>query len=235
MKTLNNAFLLLAAAALTIGTASAQTTPNARPTTQARALPSPRAVFGNAQISATARAAAIDNESFVGQTGLSNWGVVTQSGTTNVADMIQINNSTNVLGNDGYQTQTGTSNDAYMLQVGQGNYADQVQNGRMNVAFSEQGELAGAVARNQNYSVQEQTGAHNYGYVDQDSDNNFAHQDQTSSLLTQFGGGLAPSSAANGNWADTRQGNGTAASDGQWSQVVQNGQNNRSTVRQDHP
>ena len=233
MKTLNNAFLLLAAAVLTIGSASAQTVANPKPLTQGRILPTPRTPFGNAQIQATARGAAIDNVSFVSQSGLSNWSVVNQAGTRNVADMVQINSGSNVLGNDGYQNQVGTSNDAYMQQIGQGNYGCQDQNGIRNVALSVQG--TAAAARNQNYSVQEQTGAHNYAYVGQNSDRNFAHQDQTSSLATAFGGGLAPSSSANGNFADTRQGNGTAASDGQWSQVIQSGQNNRSTVRQDNP
>ena len=235
MKALNNTFLLLAAAMLTVGAASAQTVANPKPAVQGRTLPTPRTVFGNAQIQATTRGNAIDNVSYVGQIGLSNFGVVNQQGTTNVADMVQINNSLNVLGNDGYQNQIGTSNDAYMLQVGQGNYACQDQQGNRNVALSVQGELGLGGARNQNYSVQEQTGSANYGYVDQDSDRNFAHQNQTSSIGTVFGGGNAPSSILNGNFADTRQGSGASATDGQWSQVVQNGQNNRAIVRQDHP
>lgn len=233
MKALNNTFLLLAAAMLTVGAASAQTVANPKPAVQGRMLPTPRTVFGNSQIQATTRGNAIDNVSYVGQVGLSNYGVVNQQGTTNVADMVQVNNSLNVLGNDGYQNQIGRSNDAYMLQVGQGNYACQDQQGNRNVALSVQGELT--TARNQNYSVQEQAGSANYGYVDQDSDRNFAHQNQTSSIGTVFGGGNAPSSILNGNFADTRQGSGASATDGQWSQIVQNGQNNRAIVRQDHP
>ena len=243
MKSLNSAFLLLAAATLTIGAASAQTTPNPKPAAQGRALPAPRPVFGNFQISATPRGAAIDNQSYVDQKGLGNFGEVVQFGTKQTADMVQVNESTNNRGNDGYQPQTtgaGTigQNDAFMLQVGHGNYADQTQNGNLNVAFSEQGGLAAGAARNNNYSVQSQTGSNNYGYVDQDSNNNFAHQDQTSSIATSVGGGLPLSNSNNGNWADTRQGNGVGpvgpSSDGQWSQVVQNGQNNRASVRQDH-
>jgi len=243
MKSLNSAFLLLAAATLTIGAASAQTAPNAKPAVQGRVVPTPRAVFGNFQISATSRGAAIDNQSFVGQTGLGNFSEVVQFGTRQTADMVQVNMSATDRGNDGYQTQTngaGTigQNDAFMLQVGHGNYADQTQNGNLNVALSEQGGMAAGAARNENYSVQCQTGSNNYGYVDQDSNNNFAHQDQTSSIATSTGGGLPSSDSNNGNWADTRQGNGVgpvgASSDGQWSQVVQNGQNNRASVRQDH-
>lgn len=243
MKSFNTAFLLLAAATLTIGSASAQTAPNAKPLAQGRAIPTPRPANLNFQISATARTGAIDNQSYVGQTGLGNFGEVVQLGTRHTADMLQVNASTTNRGNDGYQTQTngaGTigQNDAFMLQVGHGNYADQTQNGNLNVAFAEQGGLAAGAARNENYSVQCQTGSNNYGYVDQDSNNNFAHQDQTSSITTSAGGGLPLSDQNNGNWADTRQGNGVGpvgpSSDGQWSQVVQNGQNNRASVRQDH-
>lgn len=239
MKTHNNFFLLLAAATLTIGTAAAQTTPNAKPAVQRRAVPTPRPVYDNGQISATSRAAAIDNQSYVGQVGLSNWAVVRQTGTRNKADMIQVNLSSSALGNDGYQTQVGLENDAYMVQIGVANYADQDQRGIRNVALVQQGELTGLVARSRNYAVQEQEGAHNYAYIDQDSDRNFAHQSQESSLLTSIGGGLAPSSSANGNWVETRQGGSTSIlagnTDGQWSQVVQDGQNNRASVRQDHP
>ena len=244
MKSLNSAFLLLAAATLTIGAASAQTAPNPKPAVQGRAIPTPRPVFGNFQISATARGAAIDNVSYVNQQGLGNFGEVVQFGTKQVADMVQINASSVDRGNDGYQSQTnGTGtigrNDAYMIQIGHGNYADQTQNGNLNVAFAEQGNAGTGNARNENYSVQCQTGSNNYGYVDQDSNRNFAHQDQTSSITTANGGGLANSDSNNGNWADTRQGNGIGpvganGPDGQWSQVVQNGQNNRASVRQDH-
>ena len=243
MKSFNSAFLLLAAATLTIGAASAQTAPNAKPAAQGRAIPTPRPALLNFQIDPTLRSGAIDNQSYVGQTGLGNFAEVSQLGTRHTADIIQVNNSTTNRGNDGYQTQTngaGTigQNDAFMLQVGHGNYADQTQNGNRNVAFAEQGGLAAGAARNNNYSVQCQTGSNNYGYVDQDSNNNFAHQDQTSSITTSVGGGLPISDSNNGNWADTRQGNGVGpvgpSSDGQWSQVVQNGQNNRASVRQDH-
>lgn len=243
MKSFNSAFLLLAAATLTIGAASAQTAPNAKPAAQGRAIPTPRPATLNFQISATPRSGAIDNQSYVGQTGLGNFGEVSQLGTRHTADMLQVNMSSTNRGNDGYQTQTngaGTigQNDAFMLQVGHGNYADQTQSGNLNVAFVEQGGLGAGEARNNNYSVQCQTGSNNYEYVDQDSNNNFAHQDQTSSITTSAGGGLPASDQNNGNWADTRQGgalhNVGGSTDGQWSQVVQNGQNNRASVRQDH-
>ena len=243
MKSLNSAFLLLAAATLTIGAASAQTAPNPKPLVQGRPTPTLRTPVPNFQISETARTAAIDNVSYVNQQGLGNFGAVVQFGTQQTADLIQVNMSATARGNDGYQTQNNGAgtigrNDAYMVQVGAGNYADQTQSGNLNVAIAEQGAMGVGGARNENYSVQCQTGSNNYGYVDQDSNKNFAHQDQTSSIGTSVGGGLGPGNATNGNWADTRQGNGVgpvgASSDGQWSQVVQNGQNNRASVRQDH-
>ena len=246
MKSFNTAFLLLAAATLTIGAASAQTAPNAKPGPQGRALPSPRPVFGNFQIGATLRSAALDNVSYIEQQGLGNFSQVLQTGRQHVADMVQINeNPTNPTpanrGNDGYQTQnngTGTTgrNNAYMLQIGDGNYADQFQSGNLNVALVTQGNFGTNGGRDENYSVQCQTGSNNYGYVDQNSNKNFAHQDQKSPIGTSLGGGLSPSSSANGNWADTRQGgNGGAGVDGQWSQILQNGNNNRASVRQDNP
>jgi minor curlin subunit len=244
MKSFNTAFLLLAAATLTIGSASAQTVPNPKPAVQGRLMPVLREPVPNFQISATSRGAAIDNVSYVNQQGLGNFGAVVQFGTQQKADMIQVNTSATARGNDGYQTQNnglGTigRNDAYMVQVGARNYADQTQSGNLNVAIAEQGAMGVGGARNENYSVQCQTGSNNYGYVDQDSNKNFAHQNQTSSIGTSVGGGQGPSNATNGNWADTRQGNGIGpvganGSDGQWSQVVQNGQNNRASVRQDH-
>lgn len=241
MKTRNNFFFLLAAAMLTAGAATAQTAPNTpRPAAQGRTAPGLRPVFGNFQIPATLRSAAIDNESFVSQVGNGNYGVVTQNGNENVADMIQSNLSPTARGNDGYQTQSNGAgmigrNDAYMAQYGDGNYGDQIQAGNLNVATTLQGR-AGAV-RSENYSVQEQTGSHNYGYVTQESSRNFAHQRQTSDINSSSGGGLPLSNNANGNYAVTLQGGGasvgTNGSDGQWSQTIQAGQNNRAIVSQD--
>lgn len=87
--------------------------------------------------------------------------------------------------------------------------------------------------------MQDQSGSNNYGYVSQESNTNFAHQKQTSDLTgSTIGGGLTPGSMANGNYAVTLQGGGATAgtngSDGQWSQTIQNGQNNRAVVSQDH-
>ena len=243
---LNKSFLLVAAALLTAGAATAQTSPNARPTAQGRTTPGVRAVYSNTQISETSRAAAIDNQSYVSQVGGSNFGVVTQTGDRQVADMVQVSGMGTVLGNDAYQTQangngpTGLGitgrNDAYTAQYGQGNYSDQVQTGNLNVAVNLQGRTAAFQANN--YTVQEQTGSNNYGYVTQESSRNFAHQSQTSSTVTRNGGGLPSSDNDNGNYALTLQGGGAAAgtngSDGQWSQTIQNGQNNRAIVSQDH-
>ena len=232
MKSFNTVFLLLATATLTIGAASAQTVPNAKPTLQGRVL-NPRSLPGNSQISATRRRDAIDNVSYINQLGLANYGSVVQTGRQHEADMVQINSGRSAStsnGNDGYQTQRngiGTigQNRAYMLQVGERNYADQDQTGNRNVAIVTQGDRGRA--RNLNYSVQCQIGGNNYGYVDQNSNRNFAHQDQRSPYNT---------SSANGNFADTRQGGaGGAASDGQWSQIAQSGQRNTAVVRQDNP
>ena len=242
MKTLNVSFFLLAAAMLTSGVASAQTTPNTpRPAAQGRPAPGQRPVFGNFQISPTLRSAAIDNQSFVSQTGGGNFGVVTQTGNQQVADMVQVSAPSTVRGNDGYQTQsngTGTvgRNDAYMAQYGDGNYGDQIQAGNLNVAVALQGRST--ALRSENYSVQQQTGGSNYGYVSQESSRNFAHQSQTSAIGTPNGGGLPLSDNNNGNYAVTLQGGGlsvgTNGDNGQWSQTIQNGQNNRAIVSQDH-
>ena len=239
MKFFNTAFLLLAAATLTIGSASAQTsvirnTPNAKPDNQPGSIRL-RSPLSNIQILATRRSAAIDNVSYVNQLGTGNFGSVVQTGRKQEADMVQVNTGPfiSVLGNrgnDGYQTQNNGAgaigqNRAYMLQIGDRNYADQLQSGNLNVAIVTQGDRGRA--RNLNYSVQCQTGSNNYGYVDQNSNRNFAHQDQRSPITT---------SAGNGNFADTRQGGaGGAASDGQWSQILQNGQRNTALVRQDNP
>ncbi|RZK97676.1 MAG: hypothetical protein EOO62_27655 [Hymenobacter sp.] len=242
----NKSLLLLAAALLTAGVASAQTTPNARPNAQGRTAPSQRVVYGNYQISPTLRSAAIDNESFVSQVGGGNFGVVTQNGDQQVADLVQVSAASTVRGNDGYQTQSNGAgangnnisgrNDAYMAQYGDGNYGDQVQAGALNVAVTLQGRSN--ALRTENYSVQEQTGSNNYGYVSQESSNNFAHQRQTSSISTINGGGLPNSDNDNGNYAVTLQGGGAMAgtngSNGQWSQTIQSGQNNRALVSQDH-
>lgn len=241
MKSFNTAFLLLAAATLTIGSASAQgsvsrTTPNPKPSLQGRVL-APRALPSNIQILATLRSAAIDNVSYVNQMGASNFGSVQQTGRQHEADMVQINNGPFIStlanrGNDGYQIQNNGAgstgqNRASMVQIGDRNYADQEQSGTRNVALATQGNTGVGGARNLNYSVQCQVGGNNYAYVDQNSNRNFAHQDQRSPIGT---------AAGNGNFADTRQGgNGGAASDGQWSQIAQNGQNNRARVRQDNP
>lgn len=243
MKTFKTSFFLLAAAMLTTGVASAQTSPNTpRPAAQGRTAPGLRAVYGNSQIAPTLRGAAIDNQSFVSQTGYGNFGVVTQTGNQQVADMVQVQNNAGIArGNDGYQTQSNGAgtigrNDAYMAQYGNGNYGDQIQAGNLNVAVSLQGRSA--AARSENYSVQEQTGSNNYGFVSQESSSNFAHQSQTSAIGTSNGGGLANSDNNNGNYAVTLQGGGasvgTNGDSGQWSQTIQNGQNNRATVSQDH-
>lgn len=242
MKTFKTSFFLLAAAMLTTGVASAQTSPNTpRPAAQGRIAPGMRPVYGNAQIGATARTAAIDNQSFVSQTGGGNFGVVTQTGNQQVADMVQVSAPGTIRGNDGYQTQSNGAgtvgrNDAYMGQYGAGNYADQIQAGNLNVAVTLQGR-SGAL-RSENYSVQEQTGSNNYGFVSQESSNNFAHQSQTSSITTPNGGGLPLSNNDNGNYAVTLQGGGatvgTNGDSGQWSQTIQSGQNNRAMVSQDH-
>ena len=247
MKSSNTSFLLLAAALLSAGTAAAQgttlsATANAKPVAQGRTAVL-RGTPVNTQITATLRSdSRIDNDSYVNQSGFSNYGSVDQTGNNQSADMVQINPSTSILGNDGYQKQRnggGTGgNTAFMTQVGGANYADQDQSGNLNYAVVAQGE-AGA-ARDRNYSVQQQVGGNNYGYVDQDSNGNFAHQSQTSALSSSIGGGLLPGGVDNGNYADTRQGNltgaaaGTNGADAQWSQVVQDGQNNRAIVRQDH-
>lgn len=244
----NKSFLLVAAALLTAGAATAQTqtSPNARPTNQVRQVDPARMVYSNTQLGQTTRAMAIDNQSYVSQVGGSNFGVVDQSGDRQVADMVQVSGPGTVLGNDAYQTQNNGAgpngngvrgrNDAYAAQYGQNNYADQLQSGALNVATTLQGR--NGALRTDNYSVQEQAGSSNYGYVTQESSRNFAHQSQTSSANTLNGGGLAASNNDNGNFAITMQGGGAAAgangSDGQWSQTIQNGQNNRAIVSQDH-
>lgn len=253
MKSSNTSFLLLAAALLTAGTAAAQgttqsATANAKPSAQGRTAVL-RGTPVNTQITETLRSASrIDNDSYVSQTGFSNYGNVDQTGNNQSADMVQINSSTSILGNDGYQKQrnggsatggTTGENTAFMTQIGGANYADQDQAGNLNYAVVEQGGVGAAVDRN--YSVQQQVGGNNYGFVDQDSNGSFAHQFQTSDpTLSTVGGGFTPGGINNGNYADTRQGNlsgaaaGTNGADAQWSQVVQNGQNNRAIVRQDH-
>jgi len=250
----NKTFLLVAAAMLAASAASAQTgttssnTRNAAPNAQGRTAPSERATVSNTQITAATRqpGGALDNQSYVSQIGGSNYGTVDQSGNQQVADMVQVSAPGTVLGNDAYQAQSNGAaansngisgrNDAYAAQYGQGNYADQMQSGALNVATALQGR-AGALQTN-NYSVQEQTGSGNYGYVTQESNRNFAQQSQTSSITTPNGGGLAASNNDNGNYAITRQGGGanagTNGSDAQWSQTIQNGQNNRAMVNQDH-
>jgi hypothetical protein len=242
----NKSFLLVAAALLTAGAATAQTSPNARPLAQGRTAPAQRVVYGNYQIQATARTLAVDNQSYVSQVGGGNFGVVTQNGDQQVADMVQVSLPGTVRGNDGYQTQNNGAgangngisgrNDAYMAQHGEGNYGDQAQSGALNVAVTQQGRSN--ALRAENYSVQEQTGSNNYGYVSQESNRSFAHQSQTSSTNTLNGGGMPASDNDNGNYAVTLQGGGTSVgtngADGQWSQTIQNGQNNRAIVSQDH-
>ncbi|HET9505005.1 MAG TPA: hypothetical protein VFO93_15790 [Hymenobacter sp.] len=206
-----------------------------------------RSLYSNGQISATARTAAQDNESFVSQVGGGNFGTVVQTGDQQTADLVQVSNQGTVLGNDAYQTQSngaGTNttagvtgrNDAYAAQYGQANYVDQVQAGSLNVAMTLQGR--NGAQQTENYAVQEQTGSQNYGYVTQESSYNFAHQRQTSSINTLNGGGQPASNNDNGNYAITMQGGGasvgTNGSNGQWSQTIQNGQNNRAIVSQDH-
>ncbi|GAB2708356.1 hypothetical protein GCM10011495_34620 [Hymenobacter frigidus] len=250
MKTLNTAFLLLAAATFTVGTASAQVrvssgVANAKPAAQSNGFTLRNIPPVNLQLAPTARTEGrIDHDSYVSQLGADNFARVDQTGNNQSANMIQVNpDQATLFGNDGYQRQsngTGTigENAAYMVQSGKDNYADQAQAGNRNVAIVEQGGMGAGGARNSNYSVQCQTGSENYGYVDQDSNGNFAQQEQVSSISSSIGGGLNPGSASNGNFADTRQGNGFQAgsngSDAQWSQVFQNGQNNRAMVRQDH-
>jgi hypothetical protein len=244
----NKSFLLVAAALLTAGAATAQTqtSPNARPTNQVRPVPAARMVYSNVQIGQTLRGAAVDNQSYVSQVGGSNFGVVNQSGDQQVADMVQVSAPGTVLGNDAYQNQNNGAgangngvigrNDAYAAQYGQGNYADQAQSGALNVATTLQGR--NGALQTDNYSVQTQNGSNNYGYVTQESSRNFAHQSQTSSANTLNGGGLAASDNDNGNYAITMQGGGANTgnngADGQWSQTIQNGQNNRAIVSQDH-
>lgn len=250
----NKTFLLVAAALLAASAASAQTgttssnTRNAAPSAQGRQAPAERATVSNTQITAAMRqpGGALDNQSYVSQIGGSNYGTVDQSGNQQVADMVQVSLPGTVLGNDAYQSQNNGAaansngisgrNDAYAAQYGQGNYADQMQSGALNVATTLQGRT-GALQTN-NYAVQEQTGSGNYGYVTQESNRNFAQQSQTSSITTPNGGGLAASNNDNGNYAITRQGGGanagTNGSDAQWSQTIQNGQNNRAMVNQDH-
>lgn len=250
----NKSFLLVAAALLTAGAASAQTgttssnTRNSSPAAQGRTAPGERATVSNTQITAAMRqpGGALDNQSYVSQIGGSNYGTVTQSGDQQVADMVQVSLPGTVLGNDAYQAQSNGAaanangisgrNDAYAAQYGQGNYADQMQSGALNVATTLQGRTN--AQQTDNYSVQTQTGSGNYGYVTQESNRNFAHQSQTSSITTPNGGGLAASNNDNGNYAITRQGGGanagTNGSDAQWSQTIQNGQNNRAMVSQDH-
>lgn len=250
MKTLNTAFLLLAAATFTIGTASAQVrvssgVANAKPLAQSNGYTLRAVPPVNMQLAATARTdSRIDHDSYVSQVGADNFARVDQTGNNQSANMIQINpDLATLFGNDGYQRQSngaGTigENSAFMVQNGKDNYADQAQAGNRNVAIAVQGELGAGGARDRNYSVQCQTGSENYGYVDQDSNGNFAQQVQVSSIGSTIGGGLNPGSSANGNFADTRQGGGSQAgsngSDAQWSQVFQTGQNNRAIVRQDH-
>lgn len=243
----NKSLLLVAAALLTAGVASAQTlvqstAPNARPADQQGPAQSLRANGPNSQLQQTLRTNAIDNDSYVSQVGYSNYGVVNQSGNTQKADLIQVNNSA-TLGNDAYQSQSngaGTtgSNSMYARQIGGQNYADQIQSGNENVAVAYQGMVGAGGTRQNNYLVQEQTGSQNYGYVAQESNNNFAHQKQTSAITTSIGGGLTPGGMDNGNYAVTLQGGGSATgtngADGQWSQTIQNGQNNRALVSQDH-
>ncbi|WBO82773.1 hypothetical protein [Hymenobacter yonginensis] len=216
---------LLAAALLMTGAAFAQSAPNARPAAQGRGA-AVRAIPTTTQISATSRnAGSVDHDSYVQQVGTDNYGVVRQAGSNQSADMYQ-----NGTGNDAYQTQSGSSplnglNTAYSSQTGNNNYVDQVQSGWRGEAIVEQG--ATGDAQNRNYAVQEQTGDLNYGYIDQDSDDNFAHQKQTNATGLIFG--------IPGNFADTRQGDGSLGSNNQWSQVVQDGSGNAAIVRQDHP
>lgn len=217
---------LLAAALLMTGAAFAQSAPNARPAAQGRGA-AVRAIPTTTQISATSRGAgSVDHDSYVQQVGENNYGVVRQTGADQSADMYQAGN-----GNDAYQTQSGNSplngqNTAYSSQTGDNNYVDQVQSGYRGVAIVEQG--GAGDAQNSNYAVQEQAGDNNYGYIDQDSDGNFAHQKQTSPTSIFVNG-------VTGNFADTRQGDGSFGSNNQWSQVVQTGEGNAAIVRQDHP
>lgn len=236
---------------LTAGAASAQTRvfspdANAKPAIQA-ASAATRGVPANMQLNQTLRTESrVDNDSYVNQLGADNWGRVDQNGDNNTANMVQVNNSGSLFGNDGYQRQTNTNaatggvvgqNSANMVQIGKDNYVDQTQSGNLNLSIAEQrNRVGGAVERN--YAVQDQTGGNNYGHVSQESNGNFAHQNQTSSLASTIGGGLDPGSIDNGNYARTLQGGGSASgtngSDNQWSQTIQNGQNNRVLVSQDH-
>lgn len=248
----NKSLLLLAAALLTAGVASAQTrvfspNANAKPIAQPGSYTT-RDVPPNMQIDQTVRTnERLDNESYVNQLGADNWGRVDQNGDKNQANMVQVNTSGSLFGNDGYQRQTNTGaatsggvvgqNSANMLQIGKDNYTDQTQAGNQNLAITEQ-RRSGNLAVERNYSVQDQTGSNNYGYVSQESNGNFAHQSQTSAITSSIGGGLTPGSIDNGNYARTLQGgsasSGTNGSDNQWSQTIQSGQNNRALVSQDH-
>lgn len=223
---------LLAAALLISGGAFAQTTANSKPAAQSKAAVT-RAVPVTTQIAADLRSSSgsIDNESFMQQSGNGNYGNVDQLGRDNVADMFQTGN-----GNDAYQRQrgggvAGGENVAHSTQIGNDNYVDQDQDGYRNSAIVTQGNsplLLGSRARNENYAVQDQDGSNNYGNIDQDSDSNFAHQKQDGT----------------GNFARTGQGTvgsilglipvSDPASNGQWSQTIQTGNNNVSVVSQDH-
>ncbi len=244
---MRNKFLLLVAAGmLSAGMASAQAVvssgnANAKPAVQPGSYAT-RGVPVNLQIDQTLRTdSRVDNESYVNQLGADNFGRVDQSGDNHVANMVQVNTSGSLFGNDAYQRQTNGAgtvgrNDANALQIGKDNYVDQAQAGNANLAIAEQRTATGAAVQ-RNYSVQEQTGSNNYGQVTQESSGNFAHQSQTSSITSSIGGGLVPGSIDNGNYARTLQGGGTgvgATADNQWSQIVQNGQNNRALVSQDH-